>query len=91
MEGLAALPGGDIVQQGLDDLEEGVESEASLLVQIGGPRLRRLGFDIPATTDQPELRLYEMLSRAGSDSAHSRYNALIRRLVSFERAAECAS
>ena len=25
------------------------------------------------------------------DSAHSRYNALVRRLVSFERAAECAS
>ena len=25
------------------------------------------------------------------DAAHSRYNALIRRLVSYERAAECAN
>ncbi|MEA2563686.1 MAG: hypothetical protein QOH06_5190 [Acidobacteriota bacterium] len=25
-----------------------------------------------------------------SDSAHGRYNALVRRLVSFESAAECA-
>jgi hypothetical protein len=31
-----------------------------------------------------------MLSDGDSDSAYSRYNALIRRLVSFERAAECA-
>lgn len=31
-----------------------------------------------------------MLSRTDPDSAHSRYNALVRRLVSFERAAECA-
>jgi len=28
--------------------------------------------------------------RLDSDSAHSRYNALIRRLVSCERALECA-
>jgi hypothetical protein len=30
-----------------------------------------------------------LLAETDSDSAHSRYNALIRRLVSFENAAEC--
>ncbi len=35
--------------------------------------------------DSPEHRLYELLAVNESDSAHSRYNALIRRLVSFER------
>jgi hypothetical protein len=30
------------------------------------------------------------LEKEDSDAAHSRYNALVRRLVSFERAAECA-
>lgn len=31
------------------------------------------------------------LAEHDCDSAHSRYNALIRRLVSFERAAECVA
>jgi hypothetical protein len=39
----------------------------------------------------PEHRLYDFLARDEPDAAHSRYNALIRRLVSFERALECAS
>jgi hypothetical protein len=86
----AALPGGDLIQQGLRDLEGGVETVEALLVAIGAPRLRRLGVRIPAIGD-PEHRLYAVLARAGSDDAHSRYNALVRRLVSFERAAECAS
>jgi len=32
-----------------------------------------------------------LLARENPDSAHSRYNALIRTLVSFERALECAN
>jgi hypothetical protein len=39
--------------------------------------------------DHPERRLYDLLARDDADSAHSRYNALLRRLVSFEDAAEC--
>jgi hypothetical protein len=38
----------------------------------------------------PEHRLYKLLSEEEPASAHSRYNALVRRLVSYERAAECA-
>jgi hypothetical protein len=60
-------------------------------VLIGAPRLRRIGFDVEDDTpDFPEDRLYALLSAAHGDSAHSQYNALIRTLVSFERAAEWA-
>jgi hypothetical protein len=84
-----ALPGGEMIRAGFDDLANGVESIESLLVLIGAPRLRRLGFDVPDTKDYPEDRLYARLASEDEDSAHSRYNALIRLLVSFERAAEC--
>jgi hypothetical protein len=88
---LDALPGGSTVAEGLSDLQAGRESVAGLLVLVGAPRLRRLGLEIPsAGVPHPEHRLYETLARSGADSAHSRYNALIRLLVSFERAAECA-
>jgi hypothetical protein len=88
--GIEALPGGDLIREGLDDLAAGRESAAALLVAVGAPRLRRAGLQIPSRLfDHAEHRLYELLARAHADSAHSRYNALIRRLVSFERACEC--
>jgi hypothetical protein len=91
VEELRALPGGDLVRTGIRDLERGVESVEALLVSIGAPRLAQLGLRIPAPLPSPEHRLYERLAREDADAAHSRYNALVRRLVSFERAAECAS
>lgn len=87
------LPGGELLAQGFDDLRHGVESVPALLVQIGGPRLRRLDLDVPVrdpSTPFPEHRLYELLSREHGDAAHSRYNALLRTLSSFARALECA-
>jgi hypothetical protein len=84
------LPGQELVDAGVRDLERGVESVEALLVSIGAPRLSRLGIQLPATLPDPEDRLYHLLAADDSDSAHSRYNALIRRLVSYERAAECA-
>jgi len=84
------LPGQDLIEVGLQDVEHGRESVPALLVSVGAPRLRRLGFRIPHAITSPERRLYDLLARDNSDTAHSRYNALIRRLVSFERAAECA-
>ena len=87
-----ALPGADLIREGLRDLENGVESVPALLVLVGAPRLRELGLDVTAyRRDDPEHRLYDLLAADDPDSAHSRYNALIRRLVSFERAAECVS
>lgn len=88
-----ALPGAELIREGLRDLENGVESVNALLVLVGAPRLRTLGIDVAASPDAgfPEHRLYDLLAVDDPDSAHSRYNALIRRLVSFERAAECVS
>lgn len=87
---LTALPGGDLVQEGLSDLTRGAETIPSLLVSIGAHRLRRIGLPVPeGAFPDPERRLYDRLAETGSDSAHSRYNALVRRLVSFENAAEC--
>ena len=87
-----ALPGEDLIEAGLADLREGRETVASLLVAIGAPRLRSLGLELPARLpDNPEHRLYDLLAQEDSDSAHSRYNAYLRRLVSYERAAECVS
>ena len=60
-------------------------------MSIGSPRLRTVGIDLPAPIASPEHKLYELLAREEGDAAHSTYNALIRRLVSFERAAACAS
>jgi hypothetical protein len=78
------------VRAGLRDLERGEESLEALLVSIGAPRLAALGYDVSAAFDAPEKGLYARLHEADADSAHARYNALVRRLVSFERAAECA-
>ena len=82
------LPGGQLVRQGLKDLARSSETVPSLVVSIGAPRLRLLGLAIDgATFSEPEHRLYVLLAGEDPDSAHSRYNALIRRLVSFERCA----
>ena len=88
---MASLPGEELVTEGLEDLQAGVESIPALLVSIGAPRLERLGLRVLAPIPNPEHRLYELLRAQDPDAAHSRYNALVRRLVSFERAAECAT
>jgi hypothetical protein len=87
----AFLPGEELIRKGTSDLEQGVESVEALLVSIGAPRLSRLGVEVHQPIAHPEHRLYELLAADEPDAAHSRYNALLRRLVSFERAAECAS
>lgn len=84
-----SLPGGEIILKGLTDIEHGENTEEALLVRIGGTRLRNLGLPVHKVKGFPEHRLYDLLSKHHPDSAHSRYNALIRLLVSFERAASC--
>ena len=89
--GFVELPGADLIEQGLRDLDRQQFSNAALLVAIGAPRLRRLGI-MPrrdrAMPIEPERMLYDLVARDHPHDAHSQYNALIRRLVSFERAAE---
>ena len=42
------------------------------------------------TLPDAEARLYAPLYASHADGAHGRYNALVRQLVSFQRAAACA-
>ena len=85
-------PGEAMINQGILDLTAGHETIPALLVSIGAPRLRRIGLIIPhAVYPSPERRLYTMLRASYEDAAHSQYNAWIRRLTSFERAAECGT
>jgi hypothetical protein len=88
---LKDLPGADRVERGLSELEQGVESVDALLVAIAAPRLARAGLVVPARArefPEAELRLYALLGKQGSRDPYSEYNALLRELVSFERALE---
>jgi hypothetical protein len=85
------LPGADLIERGIADLQANHETKEALLVSIGAPRLRLLGVDVPQPIARPEHRLYELLAREEGDAAHSRYNALVRRLVSYERATAAVS
>ncbi len=88
---LASLPGSDLVLRGLLDLRAGIESIEALLVQVGATNLRLRGLDVPVSpeADAPEHRLYARLRLQHGAGAHSQHNALVRRLVSFERALAC--
>lgn len=78
------------MKTGITDLLRKRETIPALLVAIGAPKLRKLGVNLPSTLPaNPEHRLYDLLSAENSDTAHSKYNALIRKLVSFQRAMEC--
>lgn len=85
------IPGNDLVEAGLAALERGDWSVEALLVTVGAERLKAVGMHVPHPPDSPahpELALYRALGQAYPDDTHSRYNALIRRLVSFEREME---
>ena len=84
------LPGADLVVSGIEALQRGEMTVEALLVAVGATRLRAAGLQVPeaALPDQPELALYKALGAMYPGDTHSRYNSLIRRLVSFERALE---
>ena len=85
-----ALPGDELVQVGLRDLERGVTSVEALLLCIARPRLERLGMHVPpsATDTAPELRLYRALRAQRPRDAYGYYNSLLRRLTRYARALE---
>jgi len=76
------------VREGLADFESGRCTIPACLVGIARSRLHRAGL-IPGVVansfPEPERQLYRLLRQEGGD-AYSRYNALIRELVSFEQA-----
>ncbi|NNK48781.1 MAG: hypothetical protein HKP01_07905 [Gemmatimonadetes bacterium] len=81
--GELGLPGGEEVDAGLADLAHGRTTPESLAVSLAAPRLRREGVPVNNVLDDPERRLYELLSKTEGDLAHARYNAWLRRFVSF--------
>jgi hypothetical protein len=85
-----SLPGQDLVEQGLTDLEANRITDCSLLVLIASPRLKRLGLNIPdCSFPRPyEHQLYERLEARLGTAAYSYYNSLIRRIVSYAHALE---
>jgi len=86
---LEQLPGADLIREGLADLHQHRETAAGYLVQIASPRLLRSGIEVEVSDDDAlnaDHRLYALLGRQHGNEAHSRYNALLRELVSFERA-----
>lgn len=84
------LPGGDLIDRGLNDLAAGVTSTESLLVSLAAPRLRREGVPVGPVEDDPEQRLYDLLQESEGELAHARYNALRQQVVSFANACALA-
>lgn len=85
---IIGLPGESLVRQGLEDVHAGRRTAEACLISIARPRLSRAGLlsGIEAKLPpDPELCLYRLLLAEEGD-AYSRYNALVRELVSFENA-----
>jgi hypothetical protein len=85
---LAGLPGEALMRAGIADLAAGRRTWAACLVDVARTRLSRAGLipaSAPPASQTAELELYALLRGEGGD-AYSRYNALIRELVSFESA-----
>ena len=85
---IAGLPGESLVRKGLADLQAGKRTAPALLAFIARRRLQSAGLlagiNMPLP-EEPELELYRLLRSEGGD-AYSRYNALLRELISFEQA-----
>ena len=87
---IAHLPGAELIEKGLADLSAGSVTIESLLVSIAAPGLRDVGVAVGHAIPDAELQLYALLSMRDDAAAHGRYNALVRRVVSFRHAAQCA-
>jgi hypothetical protein len=84
---LAGLPAARQIQEGLRDHRENRLTIPACLVRIARPRLVKAGL-MNASKEHmtdAEIDLYQLLTHEGNN-AHSRYNALVRELISFEHA-----
>ncbi len=87
----SVLPGAELVEPGLADLAAGRVTVPSLLVSRFATRLREAGIEVNGNPlPDAERRLYALLSEREGDRAHSVYNALTRRVVSYLRTVEHA-
>jgi hypothetical protein len=82
------LPGAERILEGLKDYQGGRHSIPACLVRMAKPRLIRAGVmrACPPHDDGAELELYQLVSSAVGRQSFSRYNALVRELISFEHA-----
>jgi hypothetical protein len=91
MNNLDHHPGGTLIAAGIDDCHAGRVTPAACLISIGWSRMERAGLDLSNCNSyriaEPEFRLYRLLGTEPGDP-YSRYNALIRELVSFEHSLE---
>lgn len=81
----AALPGFELVVRGLQDLNAGRDSVEGTLLRSASTRLATVGIDVPGgPLEDATSRLYALVvDQVGEARAHSRYNALRRRLSSY--------
>ncbi len=88
-----SLPGEALIRLGIEDYEAGRHTPAACLVRIARTRLSQAGL-LQKTelidASEAELDLYRLLREQGGD-AYSRYNSLLRELVSFENALDAGS
>ena len=85
---MLGLPGEALLREGLADFQSGRYTIPACLVGMARSRLGRAGLiagALASSFPEPERQLYRLLRQEGGD-AYSRYNALIRELVSFEQA-----
>lgn len=76
----AALPGGDLVNRGLEDLRAGRATTAALLVAMARQRLTTVGHEVPELdVRRPSHALYELLAAEDPGSAHVRYDRAAQR------------
>jgi len=84
-----SLPGYEIIAPGYEDLKQNRETVGALLLSMSRPNLERMGIFLPAVIQEPDVKLYRFLQKEHDDNAHSRYNSLIRLLISFEKTIPC--
>lgn len=84
---LAGLPAAGRILEGLRDHRENLHTIPACLVRMARPRLERAGLMNRSEKHdtRAELDLYQLLSSEGH-RAYSRYNAIVRELISFEHA-----
>ena len=88
---LEILPGGDLIERGLEDLARSRETPEAALIEIARSRLYALGLPVPQAGEKPErdaeLRLYDLLgARHPQRDPYPLYCAWIEQLDSFLRA-----
>ncbi len=85
------LPGGEILRDGLRDLQAGRLTVPALLVLTAEYRLSRCGIEIPSGVVRPaipEHEVYRLLANEHGPEAYRHYHAWMQRLVSLENALE---